>query len=131
MSMGRDIVLFFGKRRYRSAGKNRRARLTKTAGAFSRKGLEMKTPENRTPLAEIRHAVEQALGQPNRFARDAAIYFMRVRILRPSKEIGSFYSLSPSTVGAITRKMKKNLAWNIVVKNVLDCVEEDLAANGL
>jgi hypothetical protein len=93
--------------------------------------LSTRPARDKPDLQTIRDAVEQALGQPNRFARDAAIYFMRVRIRRPSREIAAFYELSPSTVGAVARKMGRNLAWNVVVKNVLDCVEKDITGTGL
>ncbi len=96
--------------------------------AASREIAALKTLKNKPALEKVRNAVEQALGQPNCFTRDAAIYLTRARIDCPLKEIAAFYALSPKTVGAILRKMKKNLAWNIVVKSVLDHVEKELCS---
>ena len=85
----------------------------------------MKTVKDKPALGEIRNAVEQALGQKNRFTRNAAIYLTHAKIDYSLKEIAAFYALSPSAVGSISRKMKNNLAWNVVVKNILDHVEKE------
>jgi putative transposase len=80
----------------------------------------------RPTLDRIRDAVGLALGQENNFTRDAAIYLTHAKFDFPLKGIAAFYSLSPSAIGSITRKMRKNLGWNVVVKNVLDHVEKEL-----
>ena len=80
----------------------------------------------RPTLSKIRDAVGFALGQENNFTRDAAIYLTHAKFDFRLKEIAAFYSLGPSAISSITRKMRKNLGWNIVVKNVLDLVENEL-----
>jgi hypothetical protein len=85
----------------------------------------LKALEERPALDAIRNAVEQALGQKNRFARNAAIYLTHAKIDYSLKEIAAFYALSLSAVGFISRQMRKNLAWNVVVKNILDHVEKE------
>lgn len=85
--------------------------------------------KERPSLQEIRNAVEQALGQKNRFARDAAIYLTHAKIDYSLKEIAAFDKLSLSGIGSILRKMKRNLAWNAVLKNILDHVERELSPN--
>ena len=79
----------------------------------------------RPTLERIRDAVGLALGQQNLFTRNAAIYFTQAKFDYSLKEIAAFYSLSLSAISFITRKMRKNLGWNIVVKNVLDHVEKE------
>jgi putative transposase len=82
---------------------------------------------DRPTLGEIRNAVGLALGEENLFTRNASIYITHAKFDYPLKEIATFYSLSHSAIGFITRKMRKNLEWNIVVKNVLDHVEKELS----
>ena len=101
------------------------------AKAASREIPALKTLNVKPALEEVRNAVEQALGQKNRFSRNAAIYLTHAKIDYSLKEIAAFYALSPSAVGSISRKMKNNLAWNVVVKNVLDYVEQDLFSSRL
>jgi hypothetical protein len=94
--------------------------------ASSREIPALKTLKDKPTLEAVRNAVEQALGQKNRFTRNAAIYLTHAKIDYSLKEIASFYKLSLSGIGFISRKMRKNLDWNIVVKNVLDNVEKEL-----
>jgi hypothetical protein len=101
------------------------------AKAANREIPAWKTRKDKPALEEVRNAVEQALGQKNRFTRNAAIYLTHAKIDYSLKEIAAFYALSPSAVGSISRKMKNNLTWNAVVRNVLDHVEKDLFSSPL
>jgi putative transposase len=83
--------------------------------------------KGRPTLGEIRDAVSLALGQENTFTRNAAIYLTHAKFDYRLKEIAAFYSLSLSAISLITGKMRKNLGWNIVVKNVLDHVESEFS----
>jgi len=117
---------------------NQTIRLFKSApriyrrGGVSRKGaasltrVSIRKTSDKPGLEEVRSAVEQALGQKNRFTRNAAIYLTHAKTGYSLKEIAAFYALSPSTVGSIARRMRKNLAWNIVVKHVLDHVQKEI-----
>jgi putative transposase len=81
---------------------------------------------NRPTLEQIRMAVENALGDNNRFTRDAAIFLTHAKSDFSLKEIAAFYSLSFSGIGSIVRKTKKRLEWNQVVKGILDYVGNEL-----
>jgi putative transposase len=85
--------------------------------------------KQKATLEEISQTVESALGQNNRFTRDAAIFLTHTKSDYPLKEIARFHSLSFSAVNAISRKMRKNLGWNIVVRNILEHVENELFPN--
>ena len=82
--------------------------------------------KKKATMEEISQTVESALGQSNRFTRNAAIFVAHTKSDYPLKEIARFYSLSLSAVNAISRKMRKNLGWNIVVRNILEHVEVEL-----
>jgi REP element-mobilizing transposase RayT len=93
--------------------------------SVSREIPALKGLNDKPTLQEIRDAVELALGQKNRFTRNAAIYLTHAKIDYPVKEIAAFYALSLSAISFITRTMRKNLGWNVVVSNILNHVEKE------
>jgi hypothetical protein len=93
---------------------------------MARQSRAVRGLKDKPTLDAVRNAVEEALGQKNTFARNAAIHLSRARMGFPLKEIASFYSLSPSAIGSIVGKTEKILAWNIVVQNILHHVENEL-----
>jgi hypothetical protein len=78
------------------------------------------------PLNRIQFEADRVLGRNNRFNRDAAIWIACKKAGFSLKDVAVYFDLSQSGVANISRRMKKLIAGNGVLRQAVEDIEKNL-----
>jgi len=78
------------------------------------------------PLNRIQFESDRVLGRNNKYNRDAAIWIACKKARYSLKDVADYFDLSQSGVANISRRMKKLMAGNGILRQAIEDIEKNL-----